>query len=369
MTRRLLAEELLREMRSSVAPVDAPEAEQNRRERTIADLRGVQTKVLVERKASHIRRQAAAAVAVLAALAAGFVFYSQPRDRHVAESATPATPQTTVRALEGRITVIHAGRETLQGLDVGVPLEAGDTVRTGEFRAVLTMQSRAAVDVSPSTKLSLGALQRAGAEWVELEVGRVDVSVPKLRDGKTLSVHTPHATVTVHGTRFSVLVAPSAGSTVQTTVEVREGAVQVEHDGRTTELLSGDVWTSANTTSTSSASGAFQQNHAETAHLQTATPPSHATPSRERTANASRASGEGQANAVDFASPPTSTLSAENTLMQRAMVASRNGDDRAAIDILETLLSRYPRSILKENARVERSRAVARLEAAQATGP
>src|SRR6185436_16161850 len=55
---------------------------------------------------------------------------------------------------------------------------------------------------------------------------------------------TPHAMVTVHGTRFSVIVARGAGGTLQTTVDVREGAVQVEHDGRTTEVASGSVWSS-----------------------------------------------------------------------------------------------------------------------------
>ena len=38
------------------------------------------------------------------------------------------------------------------------------------------------------------------------------------------------------------------------------------------------------------------------------------------------------------------------------MVASRNGDDRGAIAVIETLLARYPGSILRENAQVERMR-------------
>ncbi len=43
------------------------------------------------------------------------------------------------------------------------------------------------------------------------------------------------------------------------------------------------------------------------------------------------------------------------------MVASRNGDDAGAVALLDTFLARFPRSVLKENAQVERFRALRRL--------
>jgi hypothetical protein len=70
-----------------------------------------------------------------------------------------------------------------------------------------------------------------------------------------------------------------------------------------------------------------------------------------------REHGSSRAAAVN----PTSTLSEENGLMERAMVASRTGDDRGALALIDTLLTRFPRSVLREDAQVERLRALGRL--------
>lgn len=69
----------------------------------------------------------------------------------------------------------------------------------------------------------------------------------------------------------------------------------------------------------------------------------------------------GSITASGAATKPTSTLSEENGLMERAMVASRTGDDRSALAILDTLLARFPRSVLREDAEAERLRALRRL--------
>ncbi|HEX7672219.1 MAG TPA: hypothetical protein VF395_21635 [Polyangiaceae bacterium] len=59
--------------------------------------------------------------------------------------------------------------------------------------------------------------------------------------------------------------------------------------------------------------------------------------------------------------PESSTLGAENALMQAAMGAARAGDDSRAILRFSDFLARYPRSPLAENASVERLRAIGRL--------
>lgn len=376
MTRRpLSADDLLREMRSSVVPVDSPERMSDRRNRTIALLRAAQTRELHARGTGRIRRRVAITASVLAALAAGIAVYQGHRERPASESVAVALPTAmTVRALDGRIAVVRGGTEIEQAPGIGVSLETGDAVRTGaESRAALTMQSHATVAVSPSTNIELGTPERLHAERLDLELGRVDVTVPKLEPGRSLCVHTPHATVTVHGTRFSVVVARDAGGGLRTTVGVQEGAVWVEQDGRTTELGSGNVW-SSDAAATRSLEPVARAAHVMGRATATTDPvgesTSHANPSSIQRRRAT-AAGEGTKppSTTEFESPATSTLSEENALLQRAMVASRNGDDRNAIAILDTLLSRFPHSILKDNAQAERLRAIRRLEPANAPQP
>jgi hypothetical protein len=360
-------------MQSSVLPVDSPEAVRNRRDQTISHLRAVQARERFERRSARARRHIGFAVGALTALTAGLALYFEYRDRPNLENAAATLSQTTtVRAIEGRIAVIHGGKETGHALGPGARLEAGDAVRTtADSRAALTMQSRATVEVNPRTSLSLGSPERPRTEWLELELGHIYVNVPKLESGRSLSVRTPHATITVHGTRFSVLVAASTGGALQTTVDVREGAVQVEHDGQTTELGSGTVWSSESARARSSESVARPDRGTSMAtSLAERGPGSQASPNSGRQAKAVTTSEmAAPRNTTEFTPPVTSTLSEENALLQQAMVASRNGDDRSAVAILDTLLGRFPHSILKENAQVERSRALKRLERANATGP
>jgi hypothetical protein len=220
----------------------------------------------------------------------------------------------------------------------------------------MTMPSRATIDLGPSTDLHLGASEPSSTEWIELELGRVDVSVPKLEAGKNLSVRTPRATVTVHGTRFSIVVSRS-DDRVETDVAVSEGAVWVDHEGRTTELGSGARWSSREATTDSVA-------HDETNDARASTRDG---PASQRYAHEAARKGPAAASAgrvpstLEFARLATSTLSEENALMERAMVAIRSGDDRGAVAVLDKFLMRFPHSILKENAHVERFRALQRL--------
>jgi hypothetical protein len=359
MTRRpASADQLLSEMQSSVVPVDAPDAVRNRRDRTIAHLCGVQLNVLGERRARDRRRRAAIVVAALLPfLAAGFALYVSQQPP-TTRTAIASAQTTKVRALAGHVVVFHGTNATETVSDVGTILAAGDAVHTRlGSRATMTMPSRATIDLGPATDVHLRAPEPSHGEWIDLALGRVDVSVPKLDSGKSLSVRTPKATVTVHGTRFSVVVSRNDDH-VETDVAVSEGAVSVEHDGQTTQLTSGARWSSrAAANSESVAQPETKDSRATT--LDGSEPSRSALHGATRRAPAAAA---GKApNALEFAPLATSTLSEENSLMERAMMASRSGDDRSAVAILDRLLMRFPRSILKENARVERSRALQRL--------
>ncbi len=56
-----------------------------------------------------------------------------------------------------------------------------------------------------------------------------------------------------------------------------------------------------------------------------------------------------------------STLAAENALMQNALIEARGGRDARAVALLDALIARYPASPLRQNAEVERFRALERL--------
>jgi hypothetical protein len=361
MTRRpASADELLREMQSSVVPVDAPDAVRNRRARTIAHLRDTQVKVLGERDARNRRKRAAiAAAALIPFLAAGFALYAGQRHPTMTTAVAPAEA-TMVRSLEGHVVVFHGTNATETVSDVGTHLAAGDAVHTRlGSRATMTMPSRATIDLGPATDVHLGAPEPSRGEWIDLALGRVDVSVPKLDAGKSLSVRTPKATVTVHGTRFSVVVSRNDDH-VETVVAVSEGAVWVEHDGQTTQLGSGARW-SSRAAATSESGAKFEAKDIRATTQDGSESSRGAMHGATRQPLAAAANAGKAPNALEFAPLATSSLSEENSLMERAMMASRRGDDRSAVAILDKLLTRFPHSILKENAQVERSRALQRL--------
>jgi hypothetical protein len=269
-------------------------------------------------------------------------------------AAMSAAPTMQVKALEGRVDVIHAGRSTEARAGANTHLEAGDGIRTAEAsQAWISMPSGASVQAAATTTLALSLPDSIHRETIELELGRVDVSVPKLAPGNKFAVHTPDTTVTVHGTRFSVVVGEGADHALRTTVAVTEGVVAVEHGGKSVDLFPGDAWSS--------------ESNAASAALATAPPVPHrsvashdALPPAVR-ANSGPKSAGTRGSEANFGDERSSTLSDENALMQRAMGSARKGDDRGAVALLDSLVARYPHSILKENAEVERFRALRRL--------
>src|SRR5436190_8349841 len=176
------AEELLREMQSSVLPVDSPDVVQHRRSRTISRLRGAQARSRIEQSSVQKRRRhfALAAALLAPAAAAAFAFHVG-RNGPAAPMAASVAHEMRVRALTGHLDVVHDGRLGRTEVGVSTPLTGGDAIRTEpDSIAALTMPSEAAVEMSSSTSLRVTLPDAARTEWIELASGRVDVSVPKL---------------------------------------------------------------------------------------------------------------------------------------------------------------------------------------------
>jgi hypothetical protein len=303
-------------------------------------------------KASAARRGArkrllwgAGAIAAAAAVAVGIGAL-----RHGWSQETAAFGH--VRAVDGTVRVKRAGEINATQLSaLSADLARGDEV-------VTSIGAHTQLDLSSGVRLSLGEASRLqlsdGAapaasasqerEQVRLDAGKVRVEVPHLKSGRVFAVQTPDTEVTVHGTAFSVEVAPARrGAAGQepgiTHVAVSEGVVSVRSYGREVFLRAGSEWTSGQGTP---------------APL----PLPITTVSPEPGVASAPAPSNSGAAAVSLA--PTSTLAEQNQLMERALSASRKGQDAAAVVALRELLRRYPSTRLAHEARVELFRALAR---------
>src|SRR5207249_2493259 len=88
-----------------------------------------------------------------------------------------------------------------------VELLARDRVETADSSAEVNLADGALVEVDTQTRLELGPDIDRGPDkedHVELAFGRIGVHVPKLAKGSRLTIGTPTARVTVHGTVFEV---------------------------------------------------------------------------------------------------------------------------------------------------------------------
>ncbi|HEY4160334.1 MAG TPA: FecR family protein, partial [Polyangiaceae bacterium] len=128
-------------------------------------------------------------------------------------------------------------------------VEPNDLVRRGDAIATAEREHRngrlengAALSVFPSTELTVSAVAVGGDELI-LDRGRIELKVPKLVAGRTLSVTTPDATVTVRGTRFAVEVTLLDSHPI-TRVDVSEGSVWVRTGSERLVLEAGTHWTS-----------------------------------------------------------------------------------------------------------------------------
>lgn len=350
-------EELLQQMSGSVVPVEEPARAAARREKVVGRLSELHKEIT----ARSARRRVAVKFAVVAAAAAGVLGLGaawhtraglHPTAQSDSASRTSVLP--ALRVATGTVLVKRPGSTRAAPSSGKVLLSADARVFTqNDGRATATLPSGSTVKIAPLTELSMSSPEAAGwmHESVRLDRGRIDVHVLPLPPGGSFVVVTPDASVTVHGTRFTVIVEKHDG-VLGTQVLVSEGHVLVRDASGQTLLAPGTSWTSHPPALSAPASSSASA---------VAAPPLKAPPRALR-----QPVGSAKAPTLSDAGGPArtteqSTLAEQNRLYQAAMNARRRGDNGRALQLLDQLLKRYPGSPLEQDARVERFRALERL--------
>jgi len=353
---------LLRRLSTSALPIEDAARAEARRDHIVARLAELVPTLPARRR----QRRRFMGIAILSAAAALVLVVGFFAARHRSPSAMSRhlDPSNAVVAIEGSVQIIHRSAEATALPPEQVSVGSADEIVTGQAgRARASLASGTEVDIEPESRLRFGANEGDAkgvvasgpgpAEGVILSAGRVRVRVPKLGPTRSFAVATPEATIIVHGTAFSVeRTAGSPDDPPRTRVDVSEGSVAVRRNGVEVVLRAGDHWSSPGFR-------AAEPDQAKTNDPQ----PSvlDPTPNKPRSAlSAPRGAGAAAKNPADaVGSDKSSTLGAENRLLQTAMAARQQGDPRRAVELAGELVRRYPSSPLVEEARVERMRALA----------
>jgi hypothetical protein len=226
----------------------------------------------------------------------------------------------------------------VQPLSSGHEWAIGERLQSDALPFVLSAADGTTITLQPRSDLRL--LRADAQRWLRLASGDVSVHVAKLGADERFVIVTPDAEVEVRGTRFHVAIAPPDGACggTATRVVVDEGVVVVRASGRTTRLEAGTRWPSGCAAESPAAAPA---------------PPS--SPSAGVSKRLSKGAPPWPREEV---SAP-STLATENDLFGAALKAERAGDLRAAAQLLEVLIARFPGSPLKESAEKARARLTA----------
>jgi hypothetical protein len=172
------------------------------------------------------------------------------------------------------------------------------------------------VDVDVAANSTADLSFSGDQQRISLNRGSIRLSVPKLKPGASLSVATPDAIVTVHGTRFSVEIGEG-----KSCVRVSEGIVSVAR-GETIERL--------------------------TAGQQSSCGPSEQSSPSDTRGNAQAEADMPRARAR---SKNSGTLTQENQLFQSALAAEQSGNFGQAELLANRLLTRYAASPMAPDAR------------------
>ena len=334
-----LGARLLRAARGRIGPHPAaPPAH------AVATLASVIRSTAGRRRRRRIGMSIAATAAVVSA--AGMVGWTLTRSTRPAPTASTGAATASDRPTfmaEGAAgaTVVAAGGLS-HPLLAGQEWRSGEKLRTDERPVALAMRNDSAVEVEPHSDLQL--VRADDERWLRLGSGAVDVHVAKLKSGERFVIATPDAEVEVRGTRFRVAVVPAVtdcGQGTVTRVLVTEGVVVVRSSGRQSRVEAGRGWPADCAERASSA-----------APTESPTPPARDEPRRQ----ASPRPAALRSSAPDGVS--VSTLATENDLFGGALKAEGAGDRRAAVQLLDLLLARFPASPLRETATVERARLI-----------
>ncbi len=344
------ADDLLRGLASTAVPLEDAEEAVRRRSRVTARLAEVRREEFARRDAKLLWRRRAMLVA--AALLPIALFLSAERWIGTRADVAPADTARPVvlQALDGDVEVRRPDETTHRATGRSALSPFDRVLTAARSGASLSLPSGAVVTLEENTDARLAVPASELAERLDLSVGGVEIAVPPLAPGHSLAIETPHARVVVHGTRFSVRVRSESDGLLVTTVRVTEGVVSVVHAGADTRLAAGASWSSR-----------VRETQTRTAiePVIGKAPPSADETSADETRGARAGATTRGARPAPTMTP--STLADENRILQGAMTASRAGDDRRALALLDQLLGRYPQSPLAQNARVERFRALRRL--------
>lgn len=234
----------------------------------------------------------------------------------------PATLAQVAKLRLERGRLSHAGSPLTPGVDyVIATLGRVSTPAASGAQFVTDEGMRVAIAADSTTDLGFSGSNRRLA----LKRGRVELSVPKLAADQSVSVTTPDAVVTVHGTRFSVELRDD-----RTCVRVTEGTVSVARGSTVTQLRPGQQ------------SGCEEDGRA----MAVAVP---ATADQEaRASGASRPAPSARTSGVSRAG---GTLTEENRLFRSALAAEQAGRLAQAKHLAERLVANYPSSPMVPEAR------------------
>ena len=260
-----------------------------------------------QRRVVWLRYAAASALAVAAAA----VLYVAARQ----QSPAQVVPSPQLVVVDGQLS--HKGTALSTGVKYAIgTLGRLSTPASGGAKFVTNEGVRIGFDADSTVDLSFAGDTRR----ITLNRGKIKLSVPKLALGTSLSVTTPDAVVTVHGTRFSVEIRDTI-----TCVRVTEGLVSVARGAQLEQLSSGE------------ASGC-EELHA--ALVDRVTPDAaEASPEPNTSVEVSRPKAKG-----------AGTLTQENRLFRSALAAEQAGNLARAGALATRLLTRYPNSPMAPDA-------------------
>jgi outer membrane lipoprotein YfiO/FecR-like protein len=343
----------LGELGRAAVPVEDAQHAHYRRERLVR-LLGTNIEAHARQKRSRLApwlRGAACAAAVAAAGVVGFSVLRPQPTAPVARAA--AAPAGDTRAVLGAVSVRRGGDAT--SLHAGDVFVGGEVISTAPASGVEIGIASGHADLAASSEMEI-VRPTASERRLRLGAGSVDVDLPrKLEGGKHLIVETPDAEVLVVGTAFMVEVGSESGARA-THVSVRRGTVWIMQNGKQRAVLrAGDEWRSSGTTTAARPPAVAPAPPSEEGKVASA--PGR-TSSAARAAIGRTSSGTRPAPAPRAAD--SGTLEQENDLYQAGLTARARGDHAGAADTFAQLLSRYPRSVLREQALASQFRALER---------
>lgn len=335
--------EVLEDLRQRKVPEDSRAGEEARM-RTALEAT-MRTMVRESRRRWRVRRfaGAGAAAAMLCLVGVGWHEFELRRATrsHATSSDPVAKTPAELRVTAGVAVVTQPGHEEAVSVGERKGISEGEEIRTGpDGRGLLALPDGVTMDLGFATQAWVDAA-RAAEQRIRLDLGSVEVSVPKPHGPRTVAITTPDAQVVVHGTEFSVHVdrAEPAPSTI-TSVVVTRGSVLVVHGGEQQLIAAGNSWSSV------------------------AAKPADAMDTSSTEASASERTPEAnqpQRRAARGTQIRPGALASQNRLFQAALDARKAGNDVEVLRNTDELLARFPGTALEQDVQLTRIRTLRRL--------